>query len=125
MSRTLNGSINLAKLSHVRMTTKKGAECLLIPIKDNLLEEDKNGNVYMSTRVIIRDEEDQYGQIGFVAKSTPSALYKTQTDAEKEAAKAKNPILGNLKDFTGGGDTPNAAVSGTVKESDGTDDLPF
>lgn len=123
MSKTMNGSLNLAKLIHVRMTTKKGSECLLIPIKDNLLEVDENGNVYMAIRVNYAPDGDKYGQNGFVAKSIPSKIYKEMTDADKEAAKAKSPILGSIKDFSAGNQQPTgAAVSGVVTEDS---DIPF
>jgi hypothetical protein len=126
MTKNLNGSINLAKLSHVRMTTKKGAKCLLIPIEANLLEEDENGNVYMPIRVRYEPEGDKYGQNGFIAKSTPSKLYKEMDDAAKEAAKAKNPILGSIKDFSGSGDQPTGQASAETFDQDGdTSDLPF
>jgi hypothetical protein len=122
MSKTLNGSLNLAKLIHVRMTTKKGAECILIPIADNLLEKDENGNIYMAVRVNYVPEGDQYGQNGFIAKSTPSKLYKEMSDADKEKAKEKNPILGSIKDFSGTQQPTGAAVNKTVTEDD---DIPF
>jgi len=125
MSKTLNGSLNLAKLIHVRMKTAKGAECLLIPIAENLLEQDENGNVYMAIRVNYEADGDKYGQNGFIAKSTPSKLYKEMSEADKEKAKEKSPILGSIKDFSGGTQMPTGAVSSKVLDEGKTDDIPF
>ena len=55
------GSLALTKLKSAIITTKKGAKCLLIPIDANYFSE-KDGAVYLNCSVIVRDEQDQYGQ---------------------------------------------------------------
>jgi hypothetical protein len=130
----LSGSLALTKLIHVRMTCKgKNGEVegLFIPIKANYLiegapAEDKSIPVYMPIGAVIRDEQDKYGQNGFISKQLDSKDYKKMTDEEKAESKKFTPILGNVKDWTSGGssnaDTGGAATSGTVDEND---DLPF
>lgn len=123
----LSGSIALTKLQHVIME-KKGKSGMIrglfIPIAANLLSE-KDGAVYMSVNVNFKPEADKYGQNGFISKTTDSKIWKELDDAGKEKAKELSPILGNIKDFSGGGtanDTAGAAAPGTVGEDD---DLPF
>lgn len=123
--RSLSGSIALTKLQHVLME-KKGQsgmiKGLFIPIEANMLTE-KDGAVYMAVNVKVRDQEDQYGQHGFISKTTDSKIYKTLDEAGKAKAKELSPILGNVKDFSGGGnDNTGAAVEGVVTEED---TLPF
>lgn len=121
-----SGSIALTKLKHVLMTkkNKKGKKIvgLFIPIKANLFVEGKEGAVYMPIRVIAREEEDQYGQHGFISQSVDSKVWKDASDKQKEKLK-KLPILGNIKDFTPGGD--QNAASGNQGNIDEEDDLPF
>ena len=73
--KNLSGSIALTKLHSAFYTTKKGAKCLLIPINENYLHE-KDGAVYMSVSVVVRDEQDKYGQNGFIAQNVGSDKYK-------------------------------------------------
>ena len=127
--KTLSGSIALTKLIHVKIKSKKGADCLMIPIEANLLETDANGGVYIPVRVITKDQQDQYGQNGFIAKSIGSKHYKAADQAQRDKWKADGkeitPILGSIKDFTGGGSqdaSSGAAAEGTFTEDD---DLPF
>lgn len=123
----LSGSIALTKLQHVIME-KKGksgmVRGLFIPIGANLLLE-KDGAVYMSVNLVVKDEQDQYRQNGFIAKTTESSVWKGLDEAGKEKAKELSPILGNIKDWSSGGsgnDTAGAAAEGVVAEDD---DLPF
>jgi len=120
-----SGSLALSKLKHV-IQKKNGVsgeiECLVIPIDANHLVRGKEGAVYMPIRVIAKDEQDQYGQNGFVSQSVDSKIYSAANDEQKEEFK-KLPILGNIKDFSGGGDASSgAAASETLEEND---DLPF
>ncbi|AMR34183.1 hypothetical protein A0256_23385 [Mucilaginibacter sp. PAMC 26640] len=122
----LSGSIALTKMLHVMMD-KKGSNGnlvrgIFIPLEANMLTE-KDKAVYVGLNVVIRDEQDQYGQNGFIAKTTDSKIWKTLDDAGKETAKKLSPILGNLKDFTGGGNDASGAASATVVSDE--DDLPF
>jgi hypothetical protein len=122
----LSGSIALTKLQHVMME-KKGksgmVKGLFIPLDANLLAE-KDGAVYIPVNITVKEEQDQYGQNGFISKTIDSKIWKEMSDAEKEESKKLTPILGNIKDWSGGSaaDTSGAAASGVVPEDD---DLPF
>ena len=96
----LSGSIALTKLESAIITTKKGNKAILIPIDSNYLTE-KDGAVYMSVGVVVKDETDTYGQNGFISQNLSSDKYKEL--GKEEAGKIKLPILGNIKDFSGGG----------------------
>jgi hypothetical protein len=117
------GSLALTKLKSAIITTKKGAKCLLIPIDANYFSE-KDGAVYLNCSVIVRDEQDQYGQNGFISQKLDAEKYK-ELGAEK-AKEIKLPILGNIKNFVGQ-NNDNAGV--TIIESpinpEEDDDLPF
>lgn len=122
-NRTLSGGIALTKLPQVVIKEMKGKSGMIrgvfLPIDGNHLTE-KDGAVYMDVRVVIREEEDNYGQIGFIAKAVPSAVYKELKD-DKDKLNAAQPILGNVKDFSGGGggsSTPAPVVGDS-------EDLPF
>lgn len=136
--KTLSGSLALTKLKHVRMNGKgkggKVVEGLFIPIEANKLivgkpAEDGSVAVYIPIRILYNSEEDKNGQNGFVAKSVSTDVYKAATtDAEKEALKEFQPILGNIKDFSNAGastvkDSAGAVEASTVFEPE--DDLPF
>jgi len=126
--RRLSTSIELTKLPQTVIAKKRNKagqmiDCLIIPIEGNGLTEHidkagaKTGRVFMNASVVIRDEEDQYGQIGFIAKNVDSDLYKKIKD-DKDALNAQQPILGNLKDWE------NNTVKGADKINE-QDDLPF
>lgn len=122
-NRNLAGGIALTKLPQAVIKELKGKSGMIrgvfLPIDGNHLTE-KNGEAYMDIRVVIREEEDNYGQIGFVAKSVPSSVYKELKD-DKDKLNAVQPILGNLKDFSGGGQS-NTDPAPVVGEDE---DLPF
>lgn len=116
------GSIALTKLPQAVIVDKKNkagqmVKCILLPIEGNQLTE-KDGAVYMDVRVTVRPEKDQYGQDGFISKSLPSEVYKEMKD-DKEALNKAQPILGNIKDWSGGA---QAAPAETIQDDD---DLPF
>lgn len=116
------GSLALTKLQSAIITTKKGAKCLLIPIDANHFTE-KDGAVYLNCSVIVRDEQDQYGQNGFISQKLDAEKYKA-LGAEK-AKEIKLPILGNIKHFeNSGNDSAGVAqIDGQVNPEE--DDLPF
>lgn len=131
----LSGSLALTKLIHVRMKKKNkdGVEIegLFIPIKANYLVEgapadDKSIPVYMPIGAVVRDEQDKYGQNGFISKQLDTKDYKAMTDEQKADSKKYTPILGNVKDWSSSGssnaDTGGAVSSETIDEND---DLPF
>lgn len=127
MEKKLSGSIALTKLQHV-IIEKKGKSGMIkgifIPIEANLLTE-KDGAVYMAVNVTVKDEQDKYGQNGFISKTTDSKIWKELDEAGKELAKTLSPILGNIKDFSGGGSANDTSGSQSAKPLSDEDDLPF
>ena len=133
--KTLSGSIALTKLKHVRMNGKgKGGKVIpgiFIPIEANKLIEGKPAEdgsiaVYIPIRVLYNEEQDKNGQNGFIAKSVSTDEYKAaKTDAEKEALKEYQPILGNVKEFTQNSNTQDSAGAASSDVFDPDDDLPF
>lgn len=120
--KVLSGSLALTKLKSAVITTKKGNKAILLPIADNFFTE-KDDAVYLNVSVIVRDEQDQYGQNGFISQKLSSDDYK-----RLGAEVAKNtplPILGNIKDFSGSaGDSANTThIDAPVNPEE--DDLPF
>jgi len=143
--RTLNGTIALDRLITVMMTKKNKAgeaiEGIFIPLEINKLEEvsyeTQGGTVneiQLPIRVIVKETSDAKGQDGFIAKAIGSKTYKAASSAEQELFKDYNneetkkltPILGNIKDFSGGGAKANNSqiASAEVVDAD-DDDLPF
>lgn len=124
--RKLSGSIALTKLQHVIYEIEGNSgkiKGLFIPIEQNMLTAlDKDGttSVYMQVNVSVKGETDQYGQNGFISKTTDSKLWKGLDEAGKAKAKELSPILGNIKDFSAGGsnDSGGAATEGTVKQGE-------
>jgi hypothetical protein len=143
--RTLNGTIALDRLITVMMTKKNKAgeaiEGIFMPLEINKLEkvsyETQGGTVneiQLPIRVIVKETSDAKGQDGFIAKAIGSKTYKAASSAEQELFKDYNnedtkkltPILGNIKDFSGGGAKENNSqmASAEVVDAD-EDDLPF
>lgn len=119
----LSGSIALTKLESAIITTKKGNKAILIPLDSNYLTE-KDGAVYMSVGVVVKDETDTYGQNGFISQNLSSDKYKEL--GKEEAGKIKLPILGNIKDFSGGGnDSAGTTHIAQPINPEEDDDLPF
>lgn len=125
--RILNGQIELTKYISV-VVEKKGKDGsavrgLFLPIEHNHFTEFKNKDglncVSANISVVVRSEPDQYGQDGFIGQGVNSKVFKAATEEEKAQFK-KLPILGNIKDFSGGGS--QGAGTTTISEDD---DLPF
>ncbi len=141
--RILNGTIALDRLVHVKMEKqgKNGkVKGLFIPLDANKLEEKsyetKNGKVneiQMSVRLIVKDQTDDRGQDGFIAKALGSESYKAMSDEDKEAlkdnsselSKRLSPILGNIKDFNKSGQPQDQSNAVSDETFDENDDLPF
>jgi hypothetical protein len=127
-NKNYSGSIELTKLNCVRMKTPKGTEGIFIPIEHNYLiqgkEKDGKIPVYMNIRIIVRPEPDQYGQDGFISQSVDSKIYKEASEEQKEVFK-NLPILGNIKDFSGGGGGEASGMQSTKTFDPKDDDLPF
>lgn len=119
----LSGSIALTKLQSAIITTKKGAKAIVIPLDSNYLIE-KDGAVYLTVGVVVKDAQDQYGQNGFISQQLPSDKYKEL--GKEKASEIKLPILGNVKDFSGGGnDSSGTTHVATPIDAEDSDDLPF
>ena len=121
--KVLSGSLALTKMKSAIITTKKGSKCVLIPIESNFLTE-KDGAVYLNVSVIVREEQDKYGQNGFISQKLDTEKYK---ELGKEKANDLNlPILGNIKDFAGSSNDSDGStkIEEPINPED-TDDLPF
>jgi hypothetical protein len=128
-NKNYSGSIALTKMKHVMMNKKgkkgKKIECIVIPVKANYLVAGKDGAWYMPIRVIIRAEEDDYGQNGFISQSVDTKVWKDASE-EEQAKMSELPILGNIKDFTKGSGSSDDSSGSAAKEAiDEEDDLPF
>lgn len=117
------GSLALTKLKSAIITTKKGNRAIVLPIDDNFLVE-KDGSVYLPISIFAKDEQDQYGQNGFISQSVSSEVYK---ELGKEKVKELGlPILGNFKHFANNAnDSAGATVINHATDPEEDDDLPF
>lgn len=120
------GSLALTKMKSAIITTKKGNKAILLPIDENYFTE-KDGAVYLNVSVIVREEQDQYGQNGFISQKLPTDKYKELgTEKGKEIGNGL-PILGNIKHFENASSQNDSAgttqVQGQVNPEE--DDLPF
>jgi hypothetical protein len=132
--RRLSGSLALTKLKCVRFTHKgkSGKETvgLFIPIEANYLVEGEKADdgsipIYLPISLVVKDEQDQYKQNGFIAKTIDSRMWKAMTDEQKEESKSATPILGSVKDWSQQSPS-NQDTAGTPAETfDENDDLPF
>lgn len=121
MEKQLTGSIELTKYKSVILKQKgKSGEIkgVFIPLEANHLEE-KDGRVFSNIRLVVRDEQDKYGQNGFISKGIPKEVYQANKD-DKEALRELQPILGNIKDWSSGASQSEPAV--VVEDGDS---LPF
>ena len=127
----LTSSIALDRLICAKVTSKKGAECLMIPIKDNNLEVDDYG-IHLPIRIIYRPIQDDKKQNGFISKAIGSKTYKEASEDQKalwkdysnEETKKQTPILGNVKDWSSSGPATSEVAKSAAVDPD-TDDLPF
>lgn len=117
-----SGSIALTKLKSALITTKKGNRAILIDLESNYLQE-KDGAVYIPISVAVKDEEDKYGQHGFISQSVSSEKYK---ELGKEKVRELGlPILGNIKNFSNSSDSENIVIQQGITDPEDDDDLPF
>jgi hypothetical protein len=129
-NRTLVGNLALSKLIHVKMEVegKSGkVKGIFIPLAVNHIvegsgEKDKDA-VYIAVRVLVRSEEDQYGQHGFISQSVDSKTYKAASEDEKKKFN-ELPIMGNIKDFSLQ-NNDNAGAVEPDKTFAPTDKMPF
>ena len=117
-------SLELTKLQSSKFTTKKGTECLLIPLDQKGLilgSEEKGGRVYLDMTVGTKDEKDQYGN--------DASSWIAQSKEERDA-KEDRTFLGNGRVvFDSGNRNPEEGEPKTSKATetfaDEEDDLPF
>jgi len=118
-------SLELTKLQSSKFTTKKGTECLLIPLNQKGLilgSEEKGGRVYLDMTIGTKDEKDNYGN--------DASSWIAQSKEERDA-KEDRSFLGNGRVvFDSGNRNPESdeqekATSGSVATPDDEDDLPF
>jgi hypothetical protein len=123
MAQLITLSINLSKLESARFTTKKGTECLLIPLNQKgIFCSEKTKDVYLNTNIEVKDEEDQYGN--------DVTCFVSQSKEERDA-KEKRIYLANGRVVWSGESKPKTEQSKpqerfdapTVRDED--DDLPF
>ena len=120
----IGGKLNLAKLTHVLMTKKgkddKDVKCIVIPIQENNLFEDKEVNVYLDLIAFdLKNPKDN--QTHLVKQSLPKEVREAMSEEERN----NMPIIGSLNTDMGGGGgaADNAAGKGVVLTED--DNLPF
>lgn len=127
MSRKLNGQIGLHKLTHVIQKSKKGVDCIVIPLALNHIEVvEKDGKKYYNIPIVVwtNQEANEHGQHGSIKQSLSSEKYKSMEKEKAIELSKELPYLANLKDFSGGGEeTTNDAGDG--QEFNEGDDLPF
>ena len=117
-------SLELTKLQSSKFKTKKGTECLLIPLDQKGLilgAEEKGGRVYLDITVGTKDEKDDYGN--------DASAWVSQSKEEREA-KEDRTFLGNGRVvFDSGNRNPESSepekVESVESASDDEDDLPF
>lgn len=130
MQKRFSGSIALTKLKCfvTKMNSKKTGnpvEVIIIPIDENYLVRGKEGALYLPVSAIIKDEEDQFGQHGFISQNVDTKVWKDASEEQRETFR-KLPILGNLKDFSGYTNDTEGVMHDKLEPTDiGGDDLPF
>lgn len=127
MSRKLNGEIGLHKLTHVIQKSKKGADCIVIPLEINNIEVfEKDGKKFYNLPIVVwtNQEANEHGQHGSIKQSLSSEKYKSM-EKEKAIELSKDlPYLANLKDFSGTSNEVTNDVGAGETYNEG-DDLPF
>jgi hypothetical protein len=117
---SISGKINLTQLKNQVITTKKGAKCIVIPIKENNLYEGEKG-VYLDITAFENKNKGDRSDTHIVKQSLQKEVYQSMSEEQKKAM----PILGNLKVWGSGGYSepdPNTVDTGF---SQTIDDLPF
>ena len=94
--KTLTGKINLSKID-----------------KDNLFKSADTGSIYLDFKIMLREEEDKYGNHGMVVQQ-----FQKENRKDASGEWVNTPILGNVKMFV----SKDKAVSADDGQND---DLPF
>ncbi len=88
MSKLINNSIELTKLTSAVHVTAKGTKCILIPIEQKGINLTEKGQVYLNFNTWVHDEADQYGCI---------CANQLQSSKEEIASGTKGIYIGNGK----------------------------
>jgi len=116
-------SINLEKLIHAKIVTKKGANALVIPLDENHIFTGSKG-AYLNGTLFVNDEADTYGNIGSIKQNMQGGKkWAEMSETEKEAHKAAQkemPYLGNIKEQAG-----QVKETGFEAAPEMDDDLPW
>ena len=87
-------NINLAKFKHAITKTKKGTNCIVLPIEDNDFVLGKNNDVYLDLIAFeIKNKKPDQLNTHLLKQSIPKEKYEKLTDEEK----TQKPIIGNAK----------------------------
>lgn len=122
MSKIINASIDFSKMKSAKFKTKKGTDCILIPIDQDGITTDKNGNHYLAIDIAIKDEKNQWGQ---------DTSLSIQQSKEQREAKKERIYIGNGKTvWESSASTNNSASSNNeptnITPDDGEEEnLPF
>lgn len=116
----ITGKLNLAALTHVKFKSDKGADCILIPIKENNLFFSEKGAVYIDIIAFDMKEPKDYAT-HIVKQSFSKEVRETMTESEKN----NQPILGNLKTLSGISEASNDVGEGKIFDAESKDGLPF
>ena len=92
----ISGKLNLTQLKHKIITSKKGVECLILPIDSNLFYRGEKG-VYLDLTAFEIREPKEKGDTHLVKQQLPKDVYDKMSDEDKKAT----PIIGNLKVWGG------------------------
>ena len=119
-------SINLEKLIHAKIVTKKGANALVIPLAENHIFAGEKG-AYINATIFVNEEVDQYGNIGSIKQNSQgqkkwTEMSNDEKEAHKEAQKLL-PYIGNIKEHVAQNQS-NSFEEAPVVDPE-RDELPF
>jgi len=116
----ITGKINLAALTHAKVKSKKGADCIMIPIEANkLFLAEKSGAVYLDLVAFDMKEPKEYS-----THIIKQSLSKEDRESMSKEDQNAMPILGNLNASTGDHRAANNEVAAEFNGGE-DNDLPF
>lgn len=112
--------LNLTQLKNRIVVTKKGTECILIPVDENILYRGEKG-VYLDCQAFeLKKKDETRKDTHLIKQSFNKDYFNTLTEEEKKEI----PILGNLTVWDNSYSEPEPKNSESVSQDD-IDDLPF
>ena len=127
-NRKIGASFAITKLNDkgvAFMPSKKDPKktLMIIDLDACHLTKHENGHVYLNLDLVEGQEDDDYGNRGFITQNIHKIGGKTYKESNDEERKAfKSGILGNFKIDDGGGTTEDTA---NIETSATPEDLPF